>query len=326
MQVGAFALLDCLGFKGIWNEGTNATKIIEFLESAEKEAGSAPIEQFLEPKGIINVSTAFVSDTVAVSVSAPYFDQQQDWIQGWAIHCAIQICIDLITRFAMHAPRPMLLRGCIGYGKHLVRKSFFLGPAVDEVAALHEVSQGAFVWVEPKADRLLYAFLSQMPILLTSLADRYSKHPLPYAETLVKGLRHYSELNPEHAASMLAWWDALSTEHKLKVAPVLIQHCKGEWRKDNVIKDYEMPVKTGGTLRTTVLNPLFRVPESKLDSICSSSLSTFNKPGLDILLKKQNTEKLLKLASNLRMGSESDVQAKLDQIRKEVKPFVEKTF
>jgi hypothetical protein len=54
-----------------------------------------------------------------------------------------------------------VLRGCITYGKyeHNTTKtgSFIVGPAVDDAAENMEVSQGAFVWLQPEA-AVLYRY------------------------------------------------------------------------------------------------------------------------------------------------------------------------
>jgi hypothetical protein len=53
----------------------------------------------------------------------------------------------LLRSAAMTDP-PLAYRGCISFGAFAVDRQFILGPAVDQAAELHNLAEGAFVWLD----------------------------------------------------------------------------------------------------------------------------------------------------------------------------------
>jgi hypothetical protein len=328
MQVGAFALLDCLGFKGIWNRGVDPNDIVSFLEKTQAEAEALPLRKLvaLHSKNVVRVSIAFVSDTVAVSASIPTDNKVPDWIKGFLVHTVSHLSLDLVTRFAFEAPKCLALRGCIGYGPHLVQNSFFLGPAVDEVATLHEVGEGAFVWLEPKAEVLLQALLTELPKIFQSQIPSARELLLPAADRVMTGLATYSQLNPDDVLPIVQWWKVLPDPEREKCASLVLNQALSYWRTDDFVKFYEMPVKNGGTLRVTQLNPLFRANAAEVEKKAQLILSTFDSSALDVMIKKKNTGDFLAIAGEHRKDADRVVKTRMHQIREQLTALGCKTF
>jgi hypothetical protein len=236
------------------------------------------------------------------------------------------ICLDLIAQFAYKAPKPLLFRGCVTYGSHLVRDSFFLGPAVDEAAEAFENAQGAFAWLTPDASDFYEEYLAEVPNLLrTQLSHPQSQLP-SLAERLMKGLAVYAQLNREEVEPIVAWWNQLSKEARSTVAPIVVKHGYDLWRNDDLIRNYPMELKTGGLLNVGVLNPLYRVSPASHADVQNRMLASFNRKSLDVLLKKQNTNRFLNEASRITCVNHKRILARLQQIRTEVKDAIGSSF
>jgi hypothetical protein len=63
-------------------------------------------------------------------------------------------------------------------GRFIIEKSFLLGPAVDEAAALHETADGAFVWFAPRAARLPRPSYGGPDVWKTMIF----RHPVPFKD------------------------------------------------------------------------------------------------------------------------------------------------
>lgn len=150
MREGAFALIDCLGWKGIWKR-TNGSSLIEKLERIEQEV-KAVVDEFNShhrnmTSGPINAQIRLISDTVAVSIQfendAPMIDTIN---RGYLVRAASLSVVRIQRLFLAEEPR-IVMRGCIAYGDHVVVNNFIIGPAVDEAAEHYEMAEGAFVWL-----------------------------------------------------------------------------------------------------------------------------------------------------------------------------------
>src|SRR4051812_30728242 len=72
MKEGAFAILDCLGFKGAWARHTDPNVIITFLKESRAQILDALILKQVDSLsgGAVSPSIAFVSDTVVIGMQA----------------------------------------------------------------------------------------------------------------------------------------------------------------------------------------------------------------------------------------------------------------
>src|SRR5437667_2412141 len=97
MKEGAFAFLDCLGFKGIWNRGIAPEQILEFLKAAQAYSQQSPTSaavQFLA--GSVEQSVVFISDTIAISTRYKVIPKMAGVARGYllliTIHLTIELC------------------------------------------------------------------------------------------------------------------------------------------------------------------------------------------------------------------------------------------
>lgn len=277
MEEGAFALIDCLGWKGIWNrkidsEGTridplNILKKIQRIEDNIAKSTSllkygfsaSPIQVTFKPRIV------FLSDTVAVSVPPiKHKDKNltKEIKQALSIEMACLTVAEIVDSFVEEEPY-LTMRGCITYGEHLIRRNTFVGPAVDEAANNYEMPMGAFVWIHPKASE--------------KLDDLQQWKTAQLEKTKVKAKQ---ELDEEAYNRLMSFFSTTMD------TPV-------------VLRDYEMPIKGGGNLMCHVINPLSVIREAEQRVVTIERYrSSFDKDSVDILLKKQNTMTLLAESAN----------------------------
>jgi hypothetical protein len=173
MQEGAFALIDCLGFKGIWRR-TDPTLLLRKLSNIEQVVSDRVLKQeafkFLS-FGTVRPHVRLLSDTVAISLHYEAKDDQEP--EGWQKNFLVgSICysvIEVLSLFLQGDP-PLVLRGCISYGEHLSEGNFMVGPAVDEAAEHMNIAEGAFIWLLPSAAER-YRALKERTSLLLNLAE-----------------------------------------------------------------------------------------------------------------------------------------------------------
>lgn len=152
LSIGAVALVDCLGFKGIWSRADPGALLAQ-MKSLRKEA--------LEYRGAGNVligthrylqnEIRFMSDTVIVTCRI-----SNKWKSAQAPYESIfrvSQVTSLLIQSALCSGIPLGYRGCITFGNFLVESQFLLGPAIDEAASLEREAEGAFVWLAPSALR-----------------------------------------------------------------------------------------------------------------------------------------------------------------------------
>lgn len=158
MREGAFALIDCLGFKGIWKRTdpelliTKLSKIEQIVHAEIQEGGGSGPFKYLS-FGPIKLHVRLLSDTVAISLQ--YEEQEgkspENWQKNFLVGVICQAAVQILDLFLKNEP-PLVLRGCVSYGEHLSEGNFIAGPAVDEAAEYMNVAEGAFVWLLPSAE------------------------------------------------------------------------------------------------------------------------------------------------------------------------------
>lgn len=329
MTDGAFALLDCLGFKGIWNGNTDAAEIIEFMNRTKIESEQWPVFSLWRSnfRDKLRLSIAFVSDTVAISAAPASDFEVEPWAQGLLVQVVSHLCLEVIKRFATMGPKPLLCRGCIVYGKHLVHESFFLGPAVDEAAELFETSQGAFVWLTPSATALYERALDELPGQLRRLFQNLAAdQELAMASKLVEGLAVHSQLDRAYIEPIVSWWIELRTELRTKIAAIVIRNANDVWRRDDVIGGYPMELKTGGVLRTSLLNPFYQARPHDHADLAKRMLSSFDRRTLDVMVKEQNTARYFERGLAATQAADRAIRTRLEDIQKEMYRLIGTSF
>jgi len=270
-EEGAFALIDCLGWKGIWNRKIGASKKpispskilkkVDQIEGAVREAINDL--RFFFSKAYINFTPhiAFLSDTVVISVPMIEHEDQrvtEGMRRAFAVQMACLMVAHVLDSFVEEEPY-LSMRGCVTYGKYSIKGSTFVGPAVDEAANNYELPDGAFVWVHPKGAKQL-EHLQDLRIDLEVKAK--------------------SELPEESFEAIKFIFSAIADP------PI-------------VLRDYEMPLKDGRTLVSMIVNPLMVIRESEQRAITIGRYdSSFDKDTVEVLLKKQNTMSFLREAAD----------------------------
>lgn len=162
MKNGAFALIDCLGFKGLWKNGheqlLSKLRLVKnsMLEGLQAFSKSPNHSLHFNPD-YFTPEVRLLSDTVAISLTSSK-NENDPFSDLLAIAAIIQAVIDL---FLENEPQ-LLLRGCITHGKHHIEDNFLIGPAVDEAAEYMDSAQGAFVWFLPNAATIIESTLAFM--------------------------------------------------------------------------------------------------------------------------------------------------------------------
>ncbi len=267
MYKGAFALLDCLGFKGSWVEhGAKAivdklTKVEEIV-SKQCEPINLRFPSINENRIIAEVK--FLSDTVALGVRFDDPGPETNEYRHEVIRIACEVVARINSHFLLQEPS-FLLRGCMTFGEYLMQGNFIIGPAVDRAAEFEKLANGAFVWLDPLASDLY-----QQSVDLT-----------------VKGWEdeHSSLSNGEEPLN-----DIDSKKHRAAL--------KGHIATGKIpliIRNYDLPLKGGESLNCSVLNPLFREgsPGVRKETADIYDLRMQNQR-LDIIIKRQNTMRFLK--------------------------------
>jgi hypothetical protein len=153
MRRGAIALLDALGFKGIWkhHEWTPEQVIDKLQRALQKQTKfQANVSEVLEQNvGIRLPRFHFLSDTVVVvAESAEGQSEEPDDLVGWLCTYVQRFLVDMLD---VEDQPCLAYRGAVTYGEFVIEPPFILGEAVDEAAEAERLAEGAFVWLCPSA-------------------------------------------------------------------------------------------------------------------------------------------------------------------------------
>lgn len=149
MRRGAVALLDALGFKGIWKleNPWSPDHVLSMLRRAATTARDDQADDESDPRGVASVRLHFLSDTVvAVAEARPGATPSP-------LTLIEVLCMRLaeFTEGMLIGAPPLAYRGAVAFGDFLIEEPFILGPAVDEAAEAERLAEGAFVWMCPSA-------------------------------------------------------------------------------------------------------------------------------------------------------------------------------
>ena len=127
MKEGALILVDCLGFRGIWNR-VDPEQLIGRLHSIEAEAFSRVVPKYSSSMlsfGPVRFHLRLLSDTVvlsiqyedaAYSIGAEPDERQKNLLVSVACESAA-----VLARLFIDSDMPLPLRGCISLGAIFVK-------------------------------------------------------------------------------------------------------------------------------------------------------------------------------------------------------------
>jgi len=288
MKDGALVLVDCLGFRGIWNR-VNPQQLIDRLKLIETEAAARVVPRYSSSMlsfGPIRFHLRLLSDTVVLSIQyepdayadgAVPDERQKNLLVSVACESAA-----VLAYLFMDSEMPLPLRGCVSFGGHLCDGNFLIGPAVDQAAEYMNEPEGAFIWVLPgvaerhKTFRARSLAITEAPNEIIMAAQRMAaERGADVAEELLKHTEAGSELFVE--ALRLTYAQILA-------APTIIEN-------------YPMPIKRGSVIDAAVINPFMAARNEEDRKRIMNRYDEFLKGGrIDIWMKRQNTLKFLALA------------------------------
>jgi hypothetical protein len=155
---GAIALIDALGFRGIWARH-DPSEVLTIMKDMKDEIESK-IEFQFKTQPDFNCQIAFLSDTIAVSMTlGPSFGHHRQ------ANSALYLCdvLSWILNWTLRSKVPLAYRGAVAVGSFELSSQFLIGPAVDEAAAAYEMAQGALIWLTPNALDLVAKSLRDRP-------------------------------------------------------------------------------------------------------------------------------------------------------------------
>ena len=157
MKTGAVALIDALGFRGIWRRH-NPDDVLAFLTNVKTWFEERIKTQF-ERQPWMQCSTTFLSDTIAVSMSLSETVENREAMSVIYLGDVLSWVLDRVLRSEM----PLAYRGAIAFGDFELSQHFLIGPAIDQAAAAYELAQSATIWVTPKANEQVAQWLRNQP-------------------------------------------------------------------------------------------------------------------------------------------------------------------
>lgn len=157
MNTGAVALIDALGFRGIWGRH-KPDDVLAALRSMKDWMESRVQNQFSSQPSM-HCDVAFLSDTIALSMS---LDEQVENREAMSAIYLGDVISWALAR-SLRSSVPLAYRGAITVGRYEVSPHFLIGDAIDEAASTYELAQGAFIWLTPKARSHVARWLKDQP-------------------------------------------------------------------------------------------------------------------------------------------------------------------
>lgn len=220
MLRGVVAMIDALGFKGIWGQDPEnpSTEVLETLrrigEAAEATGSEAKV--YLEkgnlPEEVVrlvkepDVKVVQLSDTIVVAAGrrmraralwgrhVAELEEQLGFdpalldgvVDGYMRYLVCR-CVSRILRTAALCTPALTYRGVVTCGMFAIDQRFLLGPAVDEAANLLNLADGPFVWLAPTARGLSNDIVEQDAVPWETIVVRYDV-PLKGGQQLRTGV------------------------------------------------------------------------------------------------------------------------------------------
>jgi hypothetical protein len=157
MNTGAVALIDAMGFRGIW--GRHKPEEVLGALNDMKSWFEARIREQFQSQPSMQCQVAFLSDTIAISMALAESTENTAALSVIYLGDVISWVLDRVLRSAI----PLAYRGAITVGSYQVEPHFLIGQAIDEAASAHELAQGAFIWLTPSARHHVARWLEEQP-------------------------------------------------------------------------------------------------------------------------------------------------------------------
>jgi hypothetical protein len=157
MKTGAVALIDALGFRGIWGRHVPDDVLTELKTMKDWLEARVKAQFSLQPW--MYCEAAFLSDTVAISMALDESAENRDALSVLYLAEVISWVLDRGLRSSI----PLAYRGAITVGSYEVSPQVLIGPAIDDAADAHELAQGAVVWLSPGARYQVAQWLTDHP-------------------------------------------------------------------------------------------------------------------------------------------------------------------
>lgn len=156
----AVALLDVLGFKGIEAHASSATvaKALVAVRATMSDMADymSRIPGDHEGKPLVSVRWAWFSDTMFLVAQYPDDSVSTADCGRLLVDCVASTVSATMQLAARSLDFPLVFRGVITFGDAVVEgKDIFFGKAIREAAELYERADGAFVWLTPKAAKVI---------------------------------------------------------------------------------------------------------------------------------------------------------------------------
>lgn len=150
-RLGAVAVIDALGFKGIWQKHS-LSSVLQTLRRVRTTALSwSNLRTHFGDQSLPETYATLFSDTVAV-VTLVEESSEPKAAQTKAVRHLAQT-VAAVVAGAAENDVPLVYRGTIAVGQCFVDPDdlIIIGEAVDEAAALMNRADGAFIWLSPNA-------------------------------------------------------------------------------------------------------------------------------------------------------------------------------
>lgn len=150
MQQSVICILDSLGTKGIWTEGS-VERYFKIINEIQTDILNPAKEKFKELAKGIPVDLDFISfsDTLVITLMKTQKDELKD---DFLFHHTIEGFNQVIGGiFQYYFADSFFLRGAISFGEMEKRGGHFVGPAVDDAAEYFELPNMIGICFTPKA-------------------------------------------------------------------------------------------------------------------------------------------------------------------------------
>lgn len=165
MWRGALAMIDALGFKGIWSRpelhGDSDAVLVMFdaLQASTKLAMDEMAREVADlerDEGLrTQIQVIYLSDTVVIGAACEQKDGERSKDADAVALAVVGTIASHIQAQALLAIVPLTYRGCIAFGDFKLSPQFIVGPAVDEAASLMDLADAALVWCTPSASAVV---------------------------------------------------------------------------------------------------------------------------------------------------------------------------
>ena len=163
MRTGAVALIDALGFRGIWRR-YDPNAVLTELKAAKNQIEA---HVHMNAQTYMDQQVAFLSDTIAISTLVRETENHR---LAWAVLYLGDV-IAKVLDMRLRSNMPLAYRGAIAVGNYGVSPHFLIGEAIDEAANARDLAQGAFIWITPGARDEVAQLLKDKPECATGLVE-----------------------------------------------------------------------------------------------------------------------------------------------------------